>query len=87
MKDVQPIVDPAFTAYLAVGLIAVFLLIGLRFTYRAFLFRFVFNKPFHAPRLQAMADSIPAHRSMTKAIAAYTVAGLLAWLFISKGCL
>lgn len=84
MNEVQPVVDPAVSGYLAAGLIAIFVLIGLRFTYRAFMFRFVFNKPFHDPKLQAMAEKMPPHRSTLKALIAYAVALVLAWVYFAK---
>lgn len=84
MKDVQPFIDPAVTAYIAAGLMTLCVLIGLRFTYRAFLLRFVFNKPFNNPKFQAMADQMPPDRSMLKALAAYGVALLLAWFYFAS---
>ena len=81
MNDVQPAFNPAIASFIAYGLIAVFILIGLRYTYRAFLFRFVFNKPFNDPKLQAASETMPQHRSMTKALAAYALAAIMVWLF------
>lgn len=84
MKDaVAPVIDPAFTVYLAAGLMAFFAVIGIRYTYRALMFRFVFNKPFNNPKFQEMAESMPPHRSTLKAVAAYSVALVIAWFFFT----
>lgn len=80
MIEALPFLDPVMGEYVALALIAVFVLIGLRFSYRAFLYRFVFNEPFNDPRLQEMADSLPPHRSTTKALAAFVAAGFITWL-------
>lgn len=85
MNDVYPVINPAIANNIAIGLIALMILVALRYTYRAFLFRFVFNKPFNDPKLQAMAEKMPAHRSMTKALVAYALAAVLVWLFFYGG--
>lgn len=85
MNDVNPAINPAIASNIAVGLVALVILVALRYTYRAVLFRFVFNKPFHDPKLQAMSERMPAHRSMTKALAAYALAAILVWLFFYGG--
>lgn len=85
MDDVQPVFNPAITSYLAIAIISVVALIGLRFAWRAFLLRFVFNKPFNDPQLQEMADSMPPDRSGLKALAALAVAAFLTWLFFFGG--
>lgn len=85
MDDVQPVFNPAITDYLAIATIAFVVFIGLRFAWRAFLLRFVFNKPFNDPQLQAMADSMPPDRLGLKALAAFAVAAFLTWLFFFGG--
>jgi hypothetical protein len=80
MNGVQPFLDPAIGRYIALALIAVFLLLGFRFSYRTFMYRFVFNEPFSDPRLQKMSESLPPHRSATKALAAFAAAGFITWL-------
>jgi hypothetical protein len=80
MNEVKPFLDPVIGHYAALALIAVFVLIGLHFSYRAFMYRFVFNKPFNDPKIQAVSDTLPPHRSTLKAIAAFVTAGFLAWL-------
>jgi hypothetical protein len=80
MNEVQPFLDPVVGRYIAQALIAVFVLIGLRFSYRAFMYRFIFNEPFSNPHLQKLADTLPPHRSATKALAAFAAAGFITWL-------
>ncbi|MBJ2214100.1 MULTISPECIES: hypothetical protein [Pseudomonas] len=80
MNEVQPFIDPVMGRYIALALIAVFVLIGIRFSYRALLYRFVFNEPFSNPRIQKMAESLPPHRSTIKAVASFVVAGFITWL-------
>lgn len=80
MNEVQPLLDPVVGRYIALALIAALVLIGLRFSYRAFIYRFVFNEPFSDSRLQEMADSLPPHRSAVKALAAFVAAGFITWL-------
>lgn len=84
MKDaVSPVISPAFPMYVAVGLIAFFCLLGLRYAWRAFLLRFVFNKPYNDPKFEALSDKLPPDRSGWKAIACFLCALVLAWVFLS----
>lgn len=81
MENVHPVFAASITPYLGIGLIALFVLIGIRYTYRAFMFRFVFYKPFTDQRIQAAVDTLPPHRSAAKALAAFAIAFALAWIY------
>lgn len=61
--------------------VAAFTLIGLRYTYRAFMYRFVHNEPFSDPAMQRAADSMPPHRSTAKALAAFILAICFALIY------
>lgn len=78
----SPVINPALPMYLGVGIVAFFCLLGLRYAWRAFLLRFVFNKPYNDPKFEALSDTLPPDRSGLKAIACFICALVLAWIFL-----
>lgn len=79
-NEVSPVFDPAIAVFLSAIVIGFFVLMGLRYGYRWFMLRFVYNQPFTDPILKKWADSMPPDRSGTKAIAAFAVAVFLLWM-------
>lgn len=53
---------------------AIFAYIGMHYTYKSIMFRYVYNKPFSDPDMQRAAASLPPHRSVVKAMAAFVAA-------------
>lgn len=81
MENVRSVADAFNLQYLAAASIAMFVLIGLRYTYRAFLHRVLYSKPLSDPIMQEMLDTLPPERAAWKAFGAFVVACVLAWVY------
>lgn len=80
-------VNPAITRAVAVGLIILFMIIGLRFTYRATMDGF-FGRPLYSgTHLQRSTGSLHAHRSASKALFAFAGAATVAFLYFGYSAL
>jgi hypothetical protein len=80
-----PFVKPAITRRLALGLITLFLLMGLRYTYRAIMHLHYESAAFSDPRLQRLSEPFPAHNSTVKALGAFGIAATVALVYF--GCI
>lgn len=76
-----PPVKPATTHWPAIGLIALLLLIGLRYTYRAIRHRHNTRTAFSAPQVQRLTESVPLHTATAKALLAFGIAAVTAFVF------
>lgn len=76
-----PFVKPAITRRLALGLITLFLLMGLRYTYRTIMHFHYESAAFSAPRLQRLTERLPAHNSTVKALGAFGIAATVALVY------
>lgn len=74
-------VEPAITRGLAFGLITLFLLMGLRYTYRAIMLRHYEHAALSDPDLQRLSESLPAHNSTAKAFGALGIAASAALVY------
>jgi len=77
----EPVVKPGTSRWLALGLIVGLLLVGFRFTYRAFKHRYYDRTTFSNPRFAKMVESMPPHYSTAKALAAFGAAAVAAWIY------
>ncbi|MHC8350250.1 hypothetical protein ACYZT7_13085 [Pseudomonas sp. RT4P38] len=77
----MPFVKPAITRGLAFGLITLFLLMGLRYTYRAIMHRHDEHAALSDPDLQRLTESLPAHNSTAKALGAFGTAASVALVY------
>lgn len=79
----NPMVKPDIVRSLVFGLIALFLLIGLRHTFRAITHRHNSHTTVPAVRLQRVTVSLPAHHSAAKALRAFGVAAAVAFIYLA----
>ncbi|MHC8400493.1 hypothetical protein ACYZTX_13715 [Pseudomonas sp. MDT1-17] len=79
--DLVPFVKPAISRGLALGLITLFLLIGLRYTFRAIMHFHYEPAAFSDPRLQRLTEPLPAHNSTVKALGAFGIAATVALVY------
>lgn len=79
--NLAPLVKPAKTYWPAIGLIALLLLIGARYTYRAIRHRYNNRTAFSETRLQRVTESVPLHTSTTKALLAFVIAAAVAFVY------
>jgi hypothetical protein len=77
----EPLVKPATTHWPAIGLIALLLLIGVRYTYRAIKHRHYHRTGFSDTRFQRLTESVPLHTSTTKALLAFVIAAVVAFVY------
>lgn len=79
--SIAPAIKPATTNWPVIGLIALLLLIGLRYAYRAIRHRYNNRTAFSDTRLQRMTESVPLHTSTTKALLAFVIAAAVAFVY------
>lgn len=77
----EPLVHPTITRALALGLIILFLLIGLRHTYRATMDGFFVPTMNLGTHLQRSAGPMRSNRSTTKALGAFSIAAVIALVY------
>ncbi|WP_137806402.1 hypothetical protein [Pseudomonas sp. G(2018)] len=77
----EPLVHPTITRALALGLIILFLLIGLRHTYRATMDGFFVPNMNLGTHLQRSAGPMHSNRSTTKALGAFSIAAVIALVY------
>ena len=81
--ETQPEAKPAITCMAVLGLAALFLLIGLRYTYKV-------HRQYHSkssassiPPWQPMTEHVPEHHAMAKALGAFGVATVMMMVYAS----
>ncbi|MCW8277399.1 hypothetical protein IMF27_18630 [Pseudomonas sp. PCH199] len=81
----KPLVNPAITRTLALGLIVLFLLIGLRHTYRATMDGFFVRTAYSGTHMPRSTGSFRSNRSTTKALGAFAIAAAVAFIYFGYG--
>lgn len=79
----QPLIAPAIVRAIALGMIVLFVLMGLRYTYRATMDGYFNRTVYSGHPVQRPNRSLLANRSTTKALGAFTLAGAVAFLYLS----
>jgi hypothetical protein len=76
-----PWIDPVILRASAIGLIVLFILLGLRYTYRATMDGFFTRTVYSGTHLQPSTGSLHTSRATTKALGAFTLAAAVAFLY------
>ncbi|MDZ5436223.1 hypothetical protein T3H00_26600 [Pseudomonas fluorescens] len=77
----EPLVHPTLSRALALGLIILFLIIGLRHTYRASMDGFFVPTMSLGAHMQRSASPLRSNRSTTKALRAFSIAAVIALVY------
>lgn len=77
----KPLVNPAITRGLALGLIALFLLLGLRYTYRATMDGFFARTLYSGTHMHRSTGSMHSNRYTTRALGAFAIAAAVAFIY------
>lgn len=80
-------VNPVITQAAANGLILLFMIIGLRYTYRATMDGYFGRAVYSGTHMQRSSGSLQAHRSASKALGAFAVAAAVAFLYFGYSAL
>ncbi|WP_077048917.1 hypothetical protein [Pseudomonas sp. KK4] len=80
-------INPVITRAVAIGLIVLFLLLGLRFTYRATRDGYFSRAVYSGTHLQRSTGSLLAHRSASKALFAFAAAATVAFVYFGYSAL
>ncbi|WP_448107307.1 hypothetical protein [Pseudomonas azerbaijanoccidentalis] len=76
-----PLIDPVILRASAIGLIVLFILLGLRYTYQATMDGFFTRTVYSGTHLQRSTGSLHTSRATTKALGAFTLAAAVAFLY------
>jgi hypothetical protein len=76
-----PLIKPAITRGLVLGLITLLLLIALRYTYRAIMHGFEDQTELPDPRLQRFDETLSARNSTAKALFTFGIAAAVAFVY------
>lgn len=76
-----PLIEPAITRGLVLGLIALLLLIALRYTYRAIMHAYEDRTELPDPRLQRFDETLSARNSTAKALFTFGIAAAVAFVY------
>jgi hypothetical protein len=75
------LIKPAITRGLVLGLIALLLLIALRYTYRAIMHAYEDRTELPDPRLQRFDETLSARNSTAKALFTFGIAAAVAFVY------
>lgn len=81
----KPSVDPMIIRAVAISLIVLFMIIGLRFTYRASMDGDSTRTVYSGTHLPQSTGSSRAHRSASKALAAFAIAAAVTFIYFGYG--
>lgn len=83
----KPTVDPAITRAIAISLILLFLIIGLRYTYKATMDGYFVRTVYSGTHLQRSTGSSRAHRSASKALVSFAIAAAVTFIYFGYDAL
>ncbi|MBZ9780611.1 hypothetical protein K9857_03480 [Pseudomonas sp. REP124] len=81
----KPTVDPAIIRAIAISMIVLFLIIGLRFTYKATMEGYFTRTVYSGTHIQRSTSSPHAHRSASKALGAFAIAAAVTFIYFGSG--
>ncbi|WP_239499384.1 hypothetical protein [Pseudomonas putida] len=81
----KPTVDPVITRTIAISLIVLFLILGLRFTYRATMDGYFARTVYSGTHLQRSTGSARAHRSASKALVCFAISAAVTFIYFGYG--